>query len=124
MTYNLANKLANAAVANVAYTSPGTVYVSLYSTAPTVSTAGTELSGNGYSRQSCSFGTPSNGTIASTANVSFSCTGNNWPAVTTVGITDASTSGNIMFFQNIATRNVKVGDTLTFATGNITVTIG
>ena len=123
MTFNLANKLANATVANVAYTSPATVYTALYSTAPTVSTSGTEITGNGYARQSTTFGTPTDGVISSTANVSFSCTGNAWPTVIAVGITDASTAGNIMYFQTIASRNVKVGDTLTFSSGNITVSI-
>lgn len=123
MTYNLANKLANATVANVAYTSPGNVYTALYSVAPTANTSGTEITGNGYSRQLTTFGTPANGVISSSANVSFSCTGNAWPTVVAVGITDASTSGNIMYFQTIANRNVRVNDTLTFATGNITVSI-
>lgn len=123
MTYNLANQLANATVANVSYTSPANVYTALYSVAPTVSTSGTEITGNGYARQLTTFGTPTDGSITSTANVSFSCTGNNWPLVTAVAITDASTSGNIMYFQPIAARNIRVGDTLTFESGDITVVI-
>ena len=123
MTYDLANKLANATVAGVSYTSPANVYTALYSTAPTVSTSGTELTGNGYSRQLTAFGIPSNGNISSTGNIAFSCTGNNWPTVTSVGIVDASTGGNIMYFQTIANRNVLVGDSLTFLAGNITVNI-
>jgi hypothetical protein len=123
MTYDLANKLANATVANVSYTSPGNVYTALYSTAPTVSTSGTEITGNGYARVLTTFGTPVDGAISSTGNVSFSCTGNNWPLVTAVAITDAETSGNIMYFQTIAGRNVQVGDTLTFESGDITVSI-
>ena len=123
MTYNLANKLANATVANVSYSSPATVYTALYSTPPTVSTSGTELTGNGYARQSTAFGTPVNGTIASTANVSFTASGNAWPITTAVAIVDASTGGNIMYFQGIAGRNVQAGDTLTFEAGDIVVTI-
>jgi len=123
MTYDLANKLANATVANVSYSSPANVYTALYTVAPTVSTSGTEITGNGYARQATTFGTPGNGVISSTANVSFSCTGNAWGAITAVGITDASTSGNIMYFQTIATRNVQVDDTVEFLTGNITVSI-
>jgi hypothetical protein len=123
MTYDLANKLANATVANVSYSSPANVYTALYSTAPTVDTTGTEITGNGYSRQLTAFGTPGNGIISSTANVSFSCTGNSWPTVTAVAITDASTAGNIMYFQTIANRNIQPDDVLTFASGNITVSI-
>jgi hypothetical protein len=123
MTYNLANKLANATVAGVSYTSPTTVYTALYSTPPTVSTSGTELTGNGYARQAATFGTPVNGSISSTANVSFTASGGNWLTTTAVAIVDASSGGNIMYFQGIAGRNVKSGDTLTFEAGDITVTI-
>lgn len=122
MTYNLANKLANATVANVSYSTPSTVYTALYSVAPTVSTSGTELTGNGYARQATTFGTPTDGTISSTGNVSFTATGN-WSPTVAVAIVDASTSGNIMYFQTIATRVVNSGDTLTFAAGDITVVI-
>jgi hypothetical protein len=123
MTYNLANKLANATVANVSYTSPATVYTALYSVTPTANTSGTELTGNGYARQATTFGTPTNGVIASTGNVTFTASGGNWLPTVAVAITDASSSGNIMYFQTIATRNVIDGNSLTFATGDIVVTI-
>jgi len=123
MTYNLANKLANATVAGVSYTSPSPAYVALYSTAPTVSTSGTELTGNGYARQAATFGTPVNGSISTTANVSFTASGGNWATTIAVGIVDAATGGNIMYFQGIAGRNVRSGDTLTFDAGDITVSI-
>ena len=123
MTYNLATKLANATVGAVSYTTPAVVYAALYSTAPTVSTAGTELSGNGYARQAATFASPVNGSISTTGAVSFSATGANWLTAVAVGIVDASTGGNTMYFQPIAGRTVLAGDTLTFATGAITVTI-
>ena len=91
MTTYMANKLANAAVANVAYTST-TVYMSLFSAAPTVAGGGTEITGNGYSRQLTTFATP-------------------------------STGGNLLFFTAVASRNVKVSDTLIYGTGNVSVKI-
>ena len=123
MTYNLATKLANATVGTISYTTPAVVYAALYSTAPTVSTAGTELTGNGYSRQVATFASPVNGSISTTAPVSFTATGGDWLTAVAVGIVDASTAGNIMYFQSIGGRIVKAGDTLTFDTGKITVTI-
>ena len=122
MTTYMANKLANAAVANVAYTST-TVYMSLFSAAPTVAGGGTEITGNGYSRQLTTFATPSNGVITNTGNVTFSCTGNNWPTVVSTGVHDASTGGNLLFFTAVASRNVKVSDTLIYGTGNVSVKI-
>lgn len=123
MTDNLANKIANATLRNQTYTSPATVYASLYSVAPTVSTSGTEIVGNGYSRQSVTFSAPSAGVVSSSGNVTFSCTGNNWPTVVAFAITDASTSGNIMFFQGISPRNINVGDSFQIDSGNLTITI-
>jgi hypothetical protein len=124
MTHALANQLANATLRNQTYTSPGNVYASLYTTPPTASTSGTEYSGNGYSRVNVTFSNPANGVISSNVVVTFGpATGNNWTSINAVGIVDASTSGNLMYFQGIATRNVKIGDSLVFDTGNISVAI-
>lgn len=125
MTYNLANKLADATLRNTTYTSPAAVYAALYSVAPTASTAGTELTGNGYSRQLTTFSAAANGAVSSNVAVTFgAASGNNWPTIVAVGIVDASTSGNIMYFNTISGRNIKIGDSLTFDSGNIVINIG
>ena len=124
MSDDLANKIANATLRNQSYTSPATVYAALYSTAPTVSTSGTEITGNGYSRQSVTFSAPSAGVATSNVAVNWSCTGNNWPTVVAFAVTDASTSGNIMYFKSVSSRNIAVGDTLTLDSGDLTIDIG
>lgn len=124
MTNSLANQIANATIRNTSYTSPASVYASLYSVAPTANTAGTELTGNGYSRQLTTFSAPSAGAAASNVAVTFgAATGNNWPTVVAVGIVDASTSGNLMYFNTISGRNIKIGDSLVFDSGNIIISI-
>lgn len=124
ITNYLSNSIANATLRNTSYTSPASVYVALYTTAPTASTAGTELTGNGYSRQISTFSAPSAGSASSNVTVTFGpVTGNAWTGVVAVSITDASTAGNILYYNPIATRNVKVGDTLTFGSGNVVVSI-
>ena len=124
MTNFLANQIANATLRNTTYTSPATVYASLYTTAPTASTSGTELSGNGYSRIAVTFSAPANGSASSNVAATFGpATGNAWTGVVAVSITDASSSGNILYYNTIATRNVAVGDTLTFGSGNVTITL-
>jgi hypothetical protein len=124
MTYNLANQIANATLRNQSYTSPAAVYAALYTTPPTGNTTGTEYSGNGYSRVNVTFSNPANGVASSNVTVTFGpATGNNWTGITAVGVTDASTSGNLMYYQGIATRNVKIGDSLVFGVGNISVSI-
>ena len=125
MTNYLANSVANAVLRNTSYTSPTNVYASLYSVAPTVSTNGTELTGNGYGRQLTTFSAPSAGAASSNVTITFgAATGNNWPTVVAFGIVDASSSGNILFYKSIAGRNIKVGDSLVIDSGDITIDIG
>jgi hypothetical protein len=125
MTNYLANSMANAVLRNTSYTSPASVYASLYSVAPTGNTAGTELTGNGYARQLTTFSAPAAGAAVSNVAVTFgAATGNNWPTVVAFGIADASTSGNILFYKPISARNIKVGDTLVIDSGDITIVIG
>jgi len=123
MTNYLQNKVLDASLRNTAYTSPANVYVALYSTVNTVTTAGTELSGDGYSRQLVTFAAAANGIANSNAAVTFTSTGNAWLPAVSVGITDASTAGNILYYQNGAVRVVPAGDTLTYGSGNITISI-
>ena len=124
MTYQLANQLANATLRNQSYTSPGNVYAALYSTAPTVSTSGTEITGNGYARVQATFSNPANGSITTSGTITIGpCTGNNWPTVVSFGVVDASTAGNIMYFKNISARNIAVGDSFVIDSGNLTITI-
>ena len=123
MTDYLQNAVANATLRNTAYTSPGNVYASLYSTSPTESTVGTEITGNGYSRQNVTFSAPSLGSLSSNVAVTFTCSGNNWPVVVAFGVTDASTSGNILYYSGISGRTVQVGDSVVFASGDITIQI-
>ena len=124
MTNYLANAMANATLRNTSYTSPANVYAALYSTAPTVSTSGTELTGNGYARQLTTFSAPSAGGASSNVTITFgAASGNNWPTVVSLAICDASTGGNILYFKNIAQRNIRIGDTFVVDSGNLTITI-
>ena len=119
----LGNAVINASLRNTAYTSPATVYCALYSTAPTASTSGTELSGNGYSRQSVTFSAPSAATTASTGNVTFTATGN-WLPIVATAIVDASSGGNILWYTNLASSQVvNSGGSIVLTTGSITLTV-
>ena len=124
MTDFLSNTLANVAFRNTAYTGPANVHVALFSTAPTGNTAGTEIVGNGYSRQTVAYSAPAAGLLTSTGNVVFTCTGNAWPTVLAVGMTDAATAGNIMFYETIPGRNLEPADELRIDSGDLTIRIG
>lgn len=123
MTYYLENKLLEGSLKATTYTAPGNVYMALFSTNCTKSTAGTELTGNGYARQLVSFGTAANGVIQATGNVTFSATGNTWPTVVNAGIYDANTGGNLMYYTTLNPKTVEAGSSLQFDSTNITITI-
>jgi hypothetical protein len=122
MTTSFAQKVANAAVGNVSFTPAPVVYAALYSTVLTANASGTEIVGNGYNRQTAAFSI-TDGVATSTGNVVFNCSGNNWPTVRSIAIMDASSGGNMLFYQGIAPRNVRVGDAVNFQTGDIQIII-
>lgn len=122
MTTSFAQQVANAAVGNVSFTPAANIYAGLYSTVLDASGTGTEITGNGYSRQTVAFSI-ANGVATSTGNVVFSCSGNAWPTVKSLAILDNSTGGNMLFYQSIAARVVEPGDDVNFETGKIVITI-
>ena len=107
-------------------TRPTAWYVALYTAAPSDSGGGTELSGNGYSRGSVTFGaaTSPTGTTSNTNAVSFTAAGGNWGTVTHVGIIDSSSGGTLLWHGAMsASKTINDGDTLEFAIDNIDLVI-
>jgi hypothetical protein len=120
----LENALINAVLRNTSYTSPATVYVSLYTTDPTDADTGTEVSGGSYARTSATFGAPSNGVSTNSADVTFPTATASWGTVTHIGIHDASTSGNLLFHTPLDTaKTIDSGDIFKIETGNLSVTL-
>ena len=107
-------------------TRPTAWYVALYTAAPSDSGGGTEVSGNGYSRQAVTFAaaTSPGGTTSYTGDITFTAAGGDWGTITHIGIHDASSGGNLLWHgQMTASKTVADGDTLQFSTGNIDLTI-
>jgi hypothetical protein len=121
MTDYLENAIANAVVGGTNYTAPANVYVALYSVAPTESTSGTEVTGNGYSRKEVTFSV-ANGVATSTGNITFSASAGNSFTANAVAVVDASTSGNILFTRGVNTLTAEDGINIVFETGDITIT--
>jgi hypothetical protein len=107
------NAALNVFLRDTAYTTPTTVYVGLLN-------GTTEASGGSYARQSITFGAPSAGTCTSTNSQTFT----SMPATTVdhVGIYDAASAGNQLYAAAAtASKTTNAGDTVTIATGGITV---
>ena len=120
----LENALNNAVLRNTTYTSPATVYVSLWTSDPTDAGSGNEVSGGSYARTSVTFASPSNGVTSNNADVSFPQATASWGTVGWIGLNDASTSGNLLFHTPLDTsKTIDSGDIFKIASGSLTVTL-
>jgi hypothetical protein len=111
---------------NGSATRPTAWYVALYTAAPSDSGGGTEVSGNGYSRQAVTFDAASTpgGTTSNSGAVTFTAAGGSWGTITHIGIHDALSSGNLLWHGSMtASKTIADGDTLEFAIGNIDLTL-
>lgn len=107
-------------------TRPTNWYVALYTAAPSDAGGGTEVSGNGYARESVAFdaATSGTGTTSNTGIVSFTASGGNWGSITHIGIHDAASAGNLLWHGSLAAaKTVNDGDSLEFSVGNIDLTV-
>ena len=110
-----------------AYTAPSTLYVALFTAAPSDTGGGTECSGGSYERKSMAAMTVS-GTSPTTATngsaVEFVTATGSWGTVTHVGVFDASTSGNLLAWAALtASKAVASGDVFRFSAGDLDITL-
>lgn len=108
-------------------TGPTTFYVALYTAAPTAAGGGTEVSGGSYARvavtsnltdwagtQAAASTAVSSGTSGTTSNnaaISFPAPTAAWGTVTSYGLFDAATGGNLILFGTLGTsKTVNSGD--------------
>lgn len=118
----LQNALLNATLRNVPYTSPGTVWVALYTSNPSAADTGTEVSGGSYARTQIIFNAPSGGAVTNTADVNVV----GMPAITVsyIGIRDASTLGNLLYYGQVGSpKTTNVGDTYVIRAGDLTLAL-
>ena len=109
-----------------AYTAPATLYVALYTVAPTDTGGGTEVTGGSYARQSGTFTVSgTNPTTASnSAAIEYPTATADYGTVVAVGILDASSSGNLLAYANLDTsKSVTTGDVFRFDTGDLDITL-
>jgi hypothetical protein len=109
-----------------AYTAPSTLYVALYTVAPSDTGGGTEVSGGAYARQTATFSVSgTNPTTASnTAAIEYPTATADYGTVVAVGVFDASSSGNLLAYANLsASKVVSSGDIFRFNTGDLDITL-
>lgn len=106
-----------------AVTRPTTWFLALYTVAPTDSTAGTEVTGGSYARQSVTMSVTGD-TASNTATVEWPAATASWGTVVAAAIMDASTGGNIISYGALTTsKTVSSGDVFRFPAGDFDITL-
>lgn len=127
MTDFLENALINHIFRDTAYSQP-TIHIGLFTAAPTDTGGGTEVSGGSYARQSvdgnANWDAPSLGSSSNTNDVTFPTATADWGTVTHVGVFDALSGGNLLFYAALVqSKVVNNGDTFKFVAGNLDLTL-
>jgi hypothetical protein len=127
----LANELLDHVFNNAAYTAPDT-YVALFTTTCSDSATGTEVSGGSYARvqvnvnggSSPTWDLAASGLVDNTHAITFATATASWGTVVAFAIMDASTSGNMLFYDNdMADQAVSTDDVVEFSIGDLDVTL-
>ncbi len=106
-----------------AYTAPATLYLALYTAAPSDTGGGTEVSGASYARQSAAM-TVSGDTATTSASVEFPAAGGSWGTVTHVGVFDAVSGGNLLAYGALtASKAIDTGDIFRIPAGSLDITL-
>lgn len=121
----LEDKLLKHVFTNTGYTSPSSLYLALYTTAPSDAGGGTELAGDGYTRKAVSFSVSGTTTLATnSAAVEFDAATGAWGTIVAVGVFDASSSGNLLAWSELATsKTISTGDILRVPSGELDITL-
>jgi hypothetical protein len=116
------NQLLDALVGTAPYTMTGPVKLALVTANGDDASAGTEVTGGSYARQTIAFDAAASGQIANNASISFT----GMPAVTVVGIElyDSAGSPKRLAYGALTTsRTITAGDTVQFASSAITLSL-
>jgi hypothetical protein len=134
------NKVIDALMRGQAFPTIANTYVGLLTAAPSDAGGGTEVSGGSYARvtvasslanwagtQSAASTTASSGTGGTTSNngsISFPTPSAGWGTVTHVGVYDASTAGNLLWYSALGvSKTINSGDTVSFPAASLTFQI-
>lgn len=120
----LEDKILKHVFTNTTYTPPATIYVGLFTVAPSDTGGGTEVSGTAYARQSAAFSVSGTGTTATnTANIDYPTAGSAWGTIVAVALFDASTSGNMLAWSDLtSSRTIASGDVFRIPASGLTIT--
>lgn len=118
-----ANRLLDASLGTATFTAPtGPMKLALETATGSNSAAGTEVTGGSYARQTITFGAASAGAASNSGSISFT----GMPAATVTGVEvydSAGTPRRCWVGALTASKTVGAGDTLSFATSAISISL-
>ena len=109
-----------------AYSAPGTLYVALYTVAPSDTGGGTEVSGGAYARQTGAFTVSGTNptTATNSAAIEYPTATADYGTVVAVGIFDALSGGNLLAYSTLdSSKVVSSGDVFRFNAGDLDITL-
>ena len=128
MSDDLEVKFLNYVLRSGTFASPASVYLALFTATPSDAGGGTEVaSANAYARKqlTSAFDAASARATSNTATITFPTATGVWGLITSVGIFDASTGGNLLFYGSFGSNlQVDTGDTLSIAAGALDISLG
>jgi hypothetical protein len=114
------------------WTKPTTLYVALFTAAPSDSGGGTEVSGGSYARVArnpldANWSAPAKTTYSESHNaavIDFGTATANWGTITHFGIYDASSSGNLLLWGALSSsKTVNSGDAFQISASQLVLTL-
>ena len=119
----LENKVLDFVFSGGSFSQPGTKYLALYTVAPTDSSAGTEVTGGGYVRQTVTLTTSGSDTTNSGA-VEYATATAGYGTVVAVAVLDASSGGNMLAYAPLtANKTIGVGDVFRVPAGDLDISL-
>ena len=121
-THELANSVLDDLVSD-----NSSLWLALFTAAPTKSGGGTEVSGGSYARVEMVMATvfptsAASSQITSETAATFPTASASWGSVVGVGIMDASSSGNCLMYSDFDTpKSIGNGDSFSFPIGNLII---
>ncbi len=123
----LENALINHLFRNVVLTAPTTCAVALFTTTPSdAASSGAELhTSGGYTRLSASFGPALTGSTANINALTFGPATTNWGSIVAFAVFDniTSGSGNMLIWNTMSAVTVNSGDSASFASGSLQISV-
>lgn len=121
LTTTLDNKILDHINLVTSYTPTTPLKLALVTVAGSAGSAGTEVTGGSYARQTITFAAASSGTAANSNTITLTL-----PACTVVGVEIWDNAGTPvrLWFGTITSRTFLSGDTFTFAASSVTLSLG